>query len=147
MKWEDLTEDELREKLPSANGEFHLLCSFLALLPIACTVKDPLGRVLYANRPAMKLYNAKPNDMLGQTIGKILRIEEHRDQVNEIKRVERRILKSGRVEIVFQQLGELTHPMRHSVLKFPFYDSDEDPVLVSLVFATYPKQLEKEPAR
>jgi PAS domain-containing protein len=141
MKWDDLTETQLIEALPVVNGNFHLLCSFLALLPVAATVKDPLGRILYANRTAMRLYNRKPNEMIGKTIDQVLAIDDAKT-VREIRRLERKVISSGKAEIAFQQLGNQVHPIRHSVLKFPFFDSDGDPVLASLVFATQSKQLE-----
>jgi len=141
MKWADLTETELRDKLPESNGNFQLVCSYLNLLPVAATVKDALGRVLYANRVAMKLYGRKPNEILGSTIDRILQLDEPAI-IRDIRRVEKRVLSSGRAEIHFQQLGSRVHPVRHSVLKFPFFDSDGDPVLVSLIFPTTHKQLE-----
>jgi PAS domain-containing protein len=141
MKWEDLTETQLIEALPIVNGNFHLLCSFLALLPVAATVKDPLGRILYANRTAMRLYNRKPNELIGKTIDQVITIDDPKI-VREIRRLERKVISSGKAEIVFQQLGNKVHPIRHSVLKFPFFDSDGDPIVASLIFSTQPKQLE-----
>jgi PAS domain S-box-containing protein len=141
MRWEKLTESQLHDRLIDVDGNFHLLCSFLALLPVAATVKDALGRILYANRTAMKLYGRKPHEMVGRQIDQVIPIENEK-VVREIKRIERNVLMSERAEIVFEQLGRTKEPIRHSVLKFVFFDSDGDPVLVSMIFATHPKQLE-----
>jgi len=142
MNWEKLSDSEILEALPGVNGNFQLLCSFLALLPVAATVKDPLGRMIYANRVALKLYGRKPGEMVGQTIDKIIEIADPKVP-REIRRTEKKVLTDNRAGIFFQQLGTERRPIRHSVLKFPFFDSEGDPVLVSIVFPTTPKQLEK----
>ena len=134
MKWERISESRLFDELAEANGDFHLLRSFLSLLPVAATVKDRLGRVLYANQAAARMYGRTAPTLVGREIERIISGIDQRTAA-EIRRVERKVIE-GKPAIMFQQLREAPHPIRHSVLKFAFFDSDGDPLLVSLIYPT-----------
>ena len=123
MRWEDLQAGEIGPEFEKANGELHVMRSWMAGKTEACGISDQNGRILWINAAAEKNWGVKLADVRGKTLSTLLDLATSYDEDRHNKKVVRSMMAE-----VFFVLGTTSAGaiMSYSIFKFPFFCSKMD---------------------
>jgi PAS domain-containing protein len=127
MRWDRVTGQRLGELIATANGDLHLMISFLAMLPVPAYVKDKKGRLLYLNPMGERLWKVKASEVLGKTVPQVLGKPQLEAQTQSS---DKKVLKRDNAHVYFHLVADTQH---YSVLQFTFLDADDDRLIAGLV--------------
>ncbi len=123
----DLSNEELRDYLITTNGHFQTVRSFLRLLRTPGMIKDSIGRVLYMNAEAEKLFGVSLKAYLGKTM---VDFAPSLHMNSEMGRQDGKVLRTRSAQVFFNKFLDLEDRVwRYTVIKFPFDNDDEDTFL------------------
>ena len=121
MRWEDLQAAEIGPAFEKANGELHIMRSFMASSNMPAAIKDSNGRILYCNNTAQKMWGLTLAKARGKTLAEVLDLSSKYDDDRQNKKVIRE-----KIPLVFFLLGTTNSGkvISYSLFKFVFYSSD-----------------------
>lgn len=124
MKWERLPPGEIAARFEEANGPLHCMKETLALLKEAAAIKDRIGRILWMNSAAEKMWGVSLKEAIGKTMPAVAGDYIGKHSIRQ----DAEILKT-KVGQAFYVPSQNEGKPSYSVIKFPFRCAEGDTLI------------------